>query len=79
MKGGLFARLALTNIRKNRKIYAPYIFACVGTVMMFYIIASLSYDPDVLNFYCGGSVSVILKLGSIVIGLFAVIFLYSPG
>ena len=76
MKGGLFARLALTNIRKNRKIYAPYIFACVGTVMMFYIIASLSYDPDVLNFYCGGSVSVILKLGSIVIGLFAVIFLF---
>ena len=41
MKGGLFARLALTNIRKNRKIYAPYIFACVGTVMMFYIIGKL--------------------------------------
>lgn len=76
MKGGLFAQLALTNIRKNRKIYAPYIFACVGTVMMFYIIASLSYDPDVLNFYCGNSVSVILNLGSVVIGLFAVIFLF---
>lgn len=76
MRGGLFARLALTNIKKNRKIYAPYIFACVGTVMMFYIIASLSYDPDVLNFYCGSSVSIILKLGIVVIGIFAVIFLF---
>ena len=38
MTRGIFAKLAATNIRKNRKIYAPYIFACVGVVMMFYII-----------------------------------------
>lgn len=76
MTRGLFAKLASTNIRKNRKIYAPYIFACVGVVMMFYLICSLSYDPDILDFYCGGSLMVILRLGCIVVGIFAVIFLF---
>ena len=76
MTRGLFAKLASTNIRKNRKIYAPYIFACVGIVMMFYIICSLSYDPDILNFFCGGSLMVILRMGCIVVGIFAVIFLF---
>ena len=55
MTRGIFAKLAATNIRKNRKIYAPYIFACIGVVMMFYLICSLSYDPDILDYYCGGS------------------------
>ena len=76
MTGGLFARLAVTNIRKNRKIYAPYIFACVGVVMMFYIICSLSYDPDILGFFCGDSLMIILRMGCIVVGIFAVIFLF---
>ena len=76
MTGGLFARLAVTNIRKNRKIYAPYIFACVGVVMMFYLICSLSYDTDILDFFCGGSLMVILRMGCIVVGIFAVIFLF---
>lgn len=76
MTGGLFARLAVTNIRKNRKIYAPYIFACVGVVMMFYIICSLSYDPDILDFFCGDSLMIILRMGCIVVGIFAVIFLF---
>ena len=76
MTRGIFAKLAATNIRKNRKIYAPYIFACVGVVMMFYIICSLSYDPDILGFYCGGSLMVILRMGCIVVGIFAVIFLF---
>ena len=76
MTGGLFARLAVTNIRKNRKIYAPYIFACVGVVMMFYIICSLSYDRDILDFFCGDSLMIILRMGCIVVGIFAVIFLF---
>ncbi len=76
MTGGLFAKLALTNIRKNRKIYGPYIFACVGIVMMFYIISSLAHDPDILEFYCGGSAAMILNLGSVVVSVFAIIFLF---
>ena len=76
MTGGLFARLAVTNIRKNRKIYAPYIFACVGVVMMFCIICSLSYDPDILDYFCGDSLMIILRMGCIVVGIFAVIFLF---
>lgn len=76
MTRGIFAKLAATNIRKNRKIYAPYIFACIGVVMMFYLICSLSYDPDILGFYCGGSLMMILRMGCIVVGIFAVIFLF---
>ncbi len=76
MNGGFFLKLAATNIRKNRRIYAPYIVTCVGMVMMFYIIFNLSMDEDVAAFHKGGYVQMILWLGIRVVGLFAVIFLF---
>ncbi|HHY26032.1 MAG TPA: hypothetical protein GX523_04625, partial [Desulfitobacterium dehalogenans] len=47
MTQGLYPRLALTGIAKNRKIYLPYILTCMGMVMMFYIISFLTVNPSV--------------------------------
>lgn len=42
MKKGFYPKLAWTGIRKNRRLYTPYILTCIGMVMMFYIVAFLS-------------------------------------
>ena len=42
MKKGLYLRLALDGMRKNRRLYLPYLLTCAGMVMMFYILYSLA-------------------------------------
>ena len=76
MKNALFPKLAWTGIKKNRKLYIPYILSCIGMVMMFYIIQSLSYSPLLKEMAGGGSMGVTLGLGKFVILAFALVFLF---
>lgn len=76
MKKGIYSRLALTGIRKNKKLYIPYILTCVGMVMMFYIISFLSNSNLMINYPGGETIKAILGLGVYVIGFFALIFLF---
>lgn len=76
MKKGIYSRLALTGIRKNKKLYIPYILTCVGMVMMFYIISFLSNSDLMINYPGGETIKSILGLGVYVIGFFALIFLF---
>ena len=43
MKTGFYPKLAFDGIRKNRRMYVPFICTCIGMVMMFYIISYLHY------------------------------------
>ena len=76
MKKGIYSRLALTGIKKNKKLYIPYILTCIGMVMMFYIITFLSSSDMMMNYPGGETTRGILGLGVYVIGFFAVIFLF---
>lgn len=76
MNSSLYAKLAATNIRKNAKNYVPYILTCLITIMMFYMMCFLANNSALSTMSGGGSLSVILGLGTIVIGIFAVIFLF---
>ena len=38
MRVGFYPKLAVDSIRKNKKMFTPFILTCVGMVMMFYII-----------------------------------------
>ncbi len=42
MNNFIYEKLAVTNLKNNRKTYVPYIFTGILTVMMFYIIDALS-------------------------------------
>ena len=42
MSSSIYSRLAVTNIKNNRKTYVPYILAAILTVMMYYIMDALS-------------------------------------
>ena len=58
MKLGFFPKLALDAIRKNKRMYMPYLLTCIGMVSMTYIIAFLQRSPIVrqmrggANFRC---------------------------
>lgn len=80
MKKGFYIRLAVNNIRKNGKLYIPYIFTCVLSVVMFYVLMSLSLDPAVRKMFAGGTLSLIMRYGTVIVGIFVFVFLlYSNG
>ena len=73
---GFYPHLAWDSIRKNKRLYLPYILTCTGMVMMFYIIAFLAGDPLLKTARGGSFVAEMLGMGTYVIMIFAVIFLF---
>lgn len=69
----LFAKLALKNIRSNKQIYVPYIISSIATVMMFYLMTSLVQNEYLLE--RATTIVVLFTLGSIIIGIFSLIFI----
>ena len=76
MKRGFYPRLAWTGIRKNRRLYTPYLLTCIGMVMMFYIITALSESNALLHMRGGDTMRGMLQFGSWVIALFSALFLF---
>ncbi len=76
MKKGFYLKLAWTGIRKNKKLYLPYLLTCIGMVMMFYIVSFLSTSQVLREMKGGDTMQSMLMLGYQVIGVFALIFLF---
>ena len=76
MKRGFYLRLALDGMRKNKRLYIPYLLTCAGMVMMFYILAALTLSPAMEAMRGGDSIRMVLFLGAFVVGFFAVLFLF---
>lgn len=76
MKKSFYPGLAFQGIKKNRKIYFPYILTCIGIVMMHNIVSTLSED-ELLYVERGREfVKIIMNFGKWVIAVFAFIFLF---
>lgn len=77
MKKLFYLKLAWQGMRKNGKLYKPFILTCIGMVAMFYILIALSYSPAVASMPSGSNTTAVtLRLGAIVLGIFSVIFLF---
>ncbi|MGM9638945.1 MAG: FtsX-like permease family protein, partial [Butyricicoccaceae bacterium] len=76
MKMGFYPRLAWDGIRKNRRLYTPYLLACTGVVMMHYIIGFLAASPIVAGLPGGSTIAVMLRMGGGVMAFFAALFLF---
>ncbi|MFR5481828.1 MAG: ABC transporter permease [Dorea sp.] len=72
MNNFIYEKLAVTNLKNNRKTYVPYIFTGVLTVMMFYIIDALSQGGGITQ----NTLKTCLQYATGVIIVFAVIFLF---
>lgn len=46
MKSGLYLKLSVNGIKKNKKLYLPYLITCICMVMMFYLIDYLAVSPQ---------------------------------
>lgn len=76
MNKGLYRRLAISNIKNNRRFYFPYLLTGIITVSMFYIIYALAENQGVEKMPGSADVRMILLMGVWVIGLFSIIFLF---
>ena len=76
MKRGFYPRLAWSGMRKNSKLYLPYTLACIGMTAMFYILMHLADSPALKLIPSSTSVTVTLSLGSFVMGVFSLLFLF---
>lgn len=76
MKLSIYPQLAINSIRKNKKLYTPYILTCAGMIMMFYIMAFLANGKAIENMVGANFIYLVLNLGCIVIGVFSLIFLF---
>lgn len=71
----LYRHLAWDGIRKNSRLYVPYLLTGVGAVSFFYILAALARLPEG-TLPGSGSVQVILNLGSFVLWVFSLLLLF---
>ncbi len=76
MKAGLYPKLAFDSIRKNKRMYLPFIFTSSGMVMMYYIMEFLSVGNAIDMVYGADIMREVLSLGGWVIAIFSAIFLF---
>lgn len=77
MKFGLYPKLAFEGIKKNKRLYIPYILTCVGMIIMYYIIIFIQTDKAIANLPLGASgVVMVLELGGWVVAFFSLLFLF---
>lgn len=67
-----FLRMAVRNLKSNRKFYGPFMVAAAITTAMFFMMISLLEISFVES---NSSLSALIMIGGTVIGLFSVIFL----
>ena len=75
MSKGFYRQLAKTNMKKNGKIYTPYILSVIAALAMFYIIQSLPLNPGFENMLGFDTMNSILTFACWVVRIFLVIFM----
>ncbi|MER2226868.1 MAG: ABC transporter permease [Carnobacterium sp.] len=73
MNRGFFSKLALRNLKSNKQIYLPYIFASIATVAMFYMMVALMGNKFVQT--RNASLPMFFTVGAVVIGVFSFLFI----
>ncbi len=76
MRKGFYFRLALQNMEKNKRTYLPYLLTCICSVMMYYFMSFLTLNPGMDQMPDARNVKTIMGMGTWVIAIFSVIFLF---
>lgn len=72
----LYTRLAWDGLRKNKRLYLPYMLTCVGMVTLYFMMCALRDSPLLGNMRGGNSSRMVLTLGVWVIAVFSALLLY---
>ncbi|WP_067558225.1 ABC transporter permease [Faecalibaculum rodentium] len=72
----LSAKLALSNLRRNKRTTIPFMLTSALCTLMLYLVISLENSPAVSESFGGAQMQMMLGFGELVIVLFTVIFLF---
>ena len=72
MSSKIYGKLAITNLKNNRKTYVPYILMAVLSVMMYYIVGGMAQGNNGLS----KDVKMIMDYMNRLLMIFSVIFLF---
>lgn len=76
----LTSKLALSNLKQNRKLYYPFALAVILTTMILYSFIALSSTPHLEDSYGGGAARTVLGFGCFVVQLVVIILVaYANG
>ena len=76
----LTSKLALSNLKQNRKLYYPFALAVILTTMILYSFIALSSTPHLEDSYGGEAARTVLGFGSFVVQLVVIILVaYANG
>ena len=76
MRINVYPKLAWEGIRKNKRLYVPYIAMGALMVMMFYLLRFLQDSPVIGVMRGAVTLSTVLHMGYAVIAIFSIIFLF---
>ena len=76
MKIGLFPKIAADGIRKNGRIYVPYIATSILMIAVYYIMHVLGFSDMIKNIMGATTARTMLQLGTRIMALFGAIFLF---
>ncbi|MDE6749704.1 MAG: ABC transporter permease [Lachnospiraceae bacterium] len=72
----LYCRLAITNLKNNRRFYLPYILMGMVSVTMFYSMRAIQGNDGLKSMRGAGMLGYVLTLGVVVVGICAFIFMF---
>ena len=76
MRFAFYPKLAWEGVRKNKRLYFPYILSGSIMVMMYYILSFLIESPALAQMPGGSVLMSVLLLGCVVIAFFSLLFLF---
>lgn len=71
-----YLKLAVTNLKKNRNAYIPYILAGMGMVFTYVLFLLLSEGKGITNVVGAETLQIMFEMGAAVISIFSVIFIF---
>ena len=76
MKINLYPKLAFDGVKKNSRLYIPYLVTCVLMVSVYYILHFLGNSGVMNGMPGGGTATQMMQMGTVVMSLFGAIFLF---
>lgn len=76
MNSSFYLKLALSNLKKNKKSYIPYLLTCIMAIMMYYMMYAISINKGLSQTVGADYLGIILGMGKNIIAIFSVIFLF---
>lgn len=72
----LYPKLAAHNLKSSYRVTVPYLLSGAGIIMMYYMLFALTMGTQQSDFYGVTSSGMALELGTYIIAIFGVIFLF---